>query len=72
MAKEISYIKILQEPKQFVNTIYDMCIQTCNHVTIKKNEQVTGVPTLAQWDCQHLGSTGTQVFSPTGHSGLRI
>ena len=27
---------------------------------------------MAQWDWWHLGSTRTQVQSPTQHSGLRI
>ena len=27
---------------------------------------------MAQWDLQHLGSTGTQVQSPAWHSGVRI
>ena len=27
---------------------------------------------MVQWDQQRLGSTGTQVQSPTRHSGLRI
>ena len=31
-----------------------------------------GVPSMAQWDRQHLGSAGTQVWSPAQHSGLTI
>ena len=31
-----------------------------------------GVPAVAQWDWQHLGSTGTQVQSPAWHSGLGL
>ena len=34
--------------------------------------QSLGVPTVARWDWQHLGSTGMQVRSPAQHSGLRI
>ena len=35
-------------------------------------KNIVGVPAVAQWDWQHVGSTGTQVPSPTHHSGLRI
>lgn len=31
-----------------------------------------GVPTVVQWDWQHLGGTGMQVRSPALYSGLRM
>ena len=39
---------------------------------ISSKLQSLGVPTVARWDWQHLGSTGMQVRSPAQHSGLRI
>ena len=33
---------------------------------------ILGVPTVAQWDWQHLGSTGMQAPSRAWPSGLRI
>ena len=35
-------------------------------------QRIPGVPTVEQWDQQHLGSTGTQVGSLAQHSGLSI
>jgi len=32
-----------------------------------KNQNITGVPAVAQWDQWHLRSTGTQVQSLAGH-----
>ena len=39
---------------------------------MKKKKGRKGVPAVAQWDWRHPGTTGMQVRSPAGHSGLRI